>query len=93
MGYRVDDFGGGEGCGHGGVHIADDHDEVGPLFDEQLFVGDHDLAGLLGVRAVSHIEVDVGCGQAEVHEEGIGHVEVVVLAGVDDDGPGPGLLS
>ena len=93
IGNRVDDFRRGDGCGHGGVHVADDHDEVGPLFHEKLFVGDHDLAGLLGVRAVPHIEVDVGRGQAEVHEEGVGHVEVVVLAGVDDDGPGPVALS
>ena len=44
------------------------------------------------MRAVAHIEVDVGRGQAEVHEEGVGHVEIVVLAGVNDDGVGPGLL-
>ena len=64
FGNWVDDFGGGEGCGHGRVYIADDHDEVGPLLHEHLFIGHQDLARLLRVGAVAHAKVDVGLGQA-----------------------------
>jgi len=84
---------GGDGRGHGGVHVADYNNEIRSPLQKKLFVGHHDPARLFGVGAVSHAEIEIRCGQAEVHKKGIGHVEIVVLARVDDHGTRPGLFS
>ena len=42
--------------------------------------------------AASYAEMDVGFRQAKVREKGIGHIGIVVLAGVDDNGLGPVLF-
>ena len=44
------------------------------------------------VRAGADAEEDVGLGQAELAEEDVGHLRVVVLAGVDERDLGSGLL-
>ena len=56
-----------------------------------LLVGDHHAAGLLGMAAAADLEVEVRRRQPEVAEERVRHVRVVVLAGVHDLRPAPGL--
>ncbi len=43
--------------------------------------------GLLGVGARSHVQVCVRARQGQVPEEGVRHLGVVVLTGMDDDVP------
>jgi hypothetical protein len=42
---------GDERTGEGRVDVASDDDDVGAVFHPQVFEGDHDGGGLLGVRA------------------------------------------
>ena len=78
-----------ERAGDRRVHVPHHHDQIRPMLHQELLVGDHHLPGLLGVRAAAHPQVEMRLGQHEVPEEGVRHVEVVVLAGVHDDRLGP----
>jgi hypothetical protein len=44
------------------------------------------------VGAAAYSEVDRGLREVEVVKEGIGHIQVIVLAGVHDNGCRPGLF-
>ena len=54
------------------------------VVDDRLETAHH-LGGLHRVRTGAHLEVEVGPRQAQVSEELVAHVGVVVLAGVDED--------
>ena len=82
--HRDAELRGNEGGGDGRVHVAVDHDERGPTVDEQLLEPDHDRCGLRRVAARPDLQVDVRLRQAELAEEDLGHLLVVVLAGVDE---------
>ncbi len=56
-----------------------------------FLVGNHDPAGLLGVAPAADLEVEMRRGQAQVPEERIRHVRVVVLARVHDRRTAPRL--
>lgn len=73
-----------EGSGHGGVDVAVDDDEVGAALGEELLEGDHHLGRLGAVRAGTDTEIDVGLGDAQLAEEDVRHLVVVVLAGVHE---------
>ena len=64
--------------------------QSGPLRDAHLLVGDHHAAGLLGVAAAADFEMKMRLRQAQVAEERVRHVGVVVLAGVHDARRAPG---
>ena len=71
-------------AGERGVGVAVDEHPVGPCsLEHRVERGEH-RAGLHAVAARADAEVDVGRGDAEVGEEDVGHVGVVVLAGVHD---------
>ena len=78
--------------GHGRVHISDHHDQVRSLIVQYLFIGHHDLAGLFRMGTATHAEMDVGFRQTKVLKKGIGHIGIIVLAGMDDNGRGPMLF-
>ena len=79
---RQPELGADQGNGHGRIDVADDHCE-GRLFrDCHRLVGHHHACSLLGMTAAADPEVVVRFGQAQVTEEGIRHVGVVVLTGV-----------
>ena len=65
---------------------------VGLALEQHLLDADERAGGLLGVRAGADAEEDVGRRQPELVEEDVGHLRVVVLAGVDERDLGSGLL-
>ena len=71
--------------GEGGVRVAVRHDDIGAAAREDLFEAGQHLAGLAPVAPWPHAEIERGGGNRELVEEDVGHVSVVVLAGVDDD--------
>ena len=58
--------------------------QSGRSCETDLFVRDHHAAGLLGVAAAADFEMMVRLRQAQVAEERVRHVGVVVLSGMDD---------
>jgi hypothetical protein len=80
-----------ERAGGGSIDVPRDHDGGRALALAHRFVGDHGASGLLGVRAAADFEGVSRLGQAQVAEEGIRHVRVVVLPGVHDAGGAPAL--
>ena len=72
------------GAGGGRVDVADHDDPVGPVAQRDLLIGDHHSAGLLGMAAGTDSEMMVRLRKSEVREEGVRHVDVVMLAGVDE---------
>jgi hypothetical protein len=66
------------------VHVADDDDPIGPRCEARLFVLDHHAARLLGVAAAAYAQMHLGLRHAQIREERVGHVGVVVLARVHD---------
>ena len=77
---------GDQGAGNRRIDVADDEHEVGSRIEQHGLEGGHDRRRLLRVAARSHVQVDVGRRHAEVVEEHLRELFVVVLAGVDDDG-------
>ena len=45
-----------------------------------------DLTGLFGMGAAANTQMDVGLRQSKILKKDIGHVQIVVLPGVHDDG-------
>ena len=86
MDGRDAELGADERTGGGRVHVADDDQPVGPLSDRHLLVGDHHPAGLLGMAAGTHAEMMVRLRQLQIGEDRVGHVGIVMLAGM---GPAP----
>ena len=84
VGHRDAELLGVDGAGQGGVHVAHHQHAVGPRLQADLLEGHHDLGGLGGVAAAAGVEVVVGLGDAQLVEEDVAHLPVVVLAGVDD---------
>ena len=82
----------GERAGERRVHVAGDDDHVRAPLEQHLLDADERLRGLLAVRAGADAEEHVGLGQAELAEEDVGHLRVVVLAGVDERDLDSGLL-
>ena len=80
-----------ERAGDGRIDIAEDDRHVGALGQAQLLVGDHDTGGLLGVTAAADPEMVMRLRQAQIGEKRVGHVDVVVLAGMDQDRLAPRL--
>ena len=75
-------LGANQGRGDGGVDVAVDKYQIGIFGQSRLLEAHHDLSRLPGVRAGADFEIDVGLGQGELLEKYLGHVGVVVLAGV-----------
>ncbi len=67
------------------VHVAHHHHPVGPALEAEPLVGHHHARRLPGVAAAAHPQMTVGAGEAEVAQERVRHVVVVMLTGVDED--------
>ena len=84
MGQRDMDFGGGQRTGQRAVGVTVDHHHIGLLFQIELFQR-FELAARHGaVATTADVQVEGGGRHAQLLEEHIGHVLVVVLAGVHD---------
>src|SRR5579864_8508858 len=75
-----------QGAGHGGVDVADHQYRIGTLLDRHRFEALHDLARLLRVRAYTDLEIEFRRGHRQIAEELAGHLVVVVLPRVYDEG-------
>ncbi len=78
------EFRGNQRSGYRRIHVAVNEDQVRPLREARLLEAFHDGGGLLRVGAGADFEVVLRMTDAEVLEERIGHVVIVVLAGVHD---------
>src|SRR5690348_13247376 len=76
---------GGERSGQRRVDVAGNHDECGLLLEEDALDADECAGRLLGMRSRTDAEEDVGLRQAELLEEDVGHLRVVVLARMDEE--------
>ena len=74
------------------LHGLNGNQRAGAMFVEHAIQGGHHRAGLDSVAAGAHSQMHVGVGDGQVREEHVGHLDVIVLAGVHDDvlvtGPG-----
>src|SRR5581483_10772011 len=75
----------GEGAGERRVDVAGDDDERRLPVEQHLLDADEGPGRLLGMRARADSEKDVGRGEAELADQDVGHLGVVVLAGMDDE--------
>ena len=82
---RDEELRSGQGGGHRRVHVAGDEDDVGLGLQQDRLEALHDRSGLLRVRARPDAERVVRLPHAELLEEDLGHLSVVVLARVDED--------
>ena len=73
-----------QGGGDGRIDVADHHQPVGAVGERHLLIFDHHPAGLLGMAARADAEVEIGIGEAEVLQDRLRHVGVVMLAGMDE---------
>ena len=74
------------------VHVADDDDPIRPLIFADLVVLDHHTSRLLCVATAADSKVDRRLRKLQIREERVGHVRVVVLAGMHDARAAPRLL-
>ena len=84
MDGRDAELGPDQSAGDRRIDVADHDQPVRPVRLGDLAIGDHHLAGLLGMAARADAEVEIGLGQAEIGEEIGRHVGVVMLAGMDE---------
>ena len=75
-----------QGAGQGGVDVADHEHRAGPALVDHRLKAAHDLGCLHRVAARADFEVDVGLRQAQILEQPVAHVAVVMLAGVHQQG-------
>ncbi len=66
-----------------GVYVAINDHPIGPDFQNDGLESSDDLTGLLRVRTRPDLQVNVRSRHRELLKEDIGHVEVVMLAGVN----------
>lgn len=78
-------FRGGQGASQGGVGVAVNQQGVGPLLLENVLHGHEGGGGHGRVGAGPDAEVMSGRRDAEFLEKHVGHVHVVVLAGVHEN--------
>jgi hypothetical protein len=71
------------------VDVAHDDNPVWTVLHAHLLVGDHDAAGLLCVRAAAHTQVEVRLRDAQVFEDRVRHVAVVMLSRMHQNRVGP----
>jgi hypothetical protein len=76
-------------AGGGGVDVADHDDPIRAVLHADLLVGDHYAAGLFGMGAAADAQVEIGLGDAEVFEDRVRHVAVIVLTRVHENGLRP----
>ena len=76
---------GGQRGRHRRVHVAGDEHDIGLRLEQHRLEPLHDRSRLLGMRPRAHSERVVGLADSELLEEDLGHLAVVVLAGVDED--------
>ena len=74
----------GQGRRHRRVHVARDEDDVGLGLEQHRLEALHDRGRLLRVRSRADAERVVRLADAELLEEDLGHLAVVVLARVDE---------
>ena len=79
---RYPEFGADHRAGGRRIDVANDNDPVGAVLEADLFIGNHDVAGLLGMRAAADAEMKVRIRHAEVFEYRVRHVVIVVLTGM-----------
>ena len=84
MGHRDVQLAGGQGAGEGGIGVAVNHQPVRLGFEEDFFDRFQHASGLGAMAAGADAEVVGGLG-IQFLEENVGHVLVVMLAGVDED--------
>jgi hypothetical protein len=89
VGHRDAELGGGQGARERGVRIAEDHDHVRAVLEHGRLERLEHAAGHPAMRAGADAQVAVGSGDAELVEEGLGHLVVVVLTRVDEQLPHP----
>src|SRR3954463_15504282 len=82
VGDRVVLLRGDEGARERRVDVADHDHDRGVEAPEFRLEGGHNPRRLVGVRPRAHTEVGIGLGQAELGEEDVRELGVVVLAGV-----------
>ena len=75
-----------QGARHRGVDVADDSHPVGSRLLADRLEADQDFRRLHGVRGRTDAQVEIGRGDPEVAEEYLGHLLVIVLAGMDKKG-------
>ena len=72
-------------AGHGRIHVTNDDNPVGLTALENRREGEHYLRGLVCIGPGTNTEVEIRLGYLQVAKEGIGHLRVVMLAGVYQD--------
>ena len=84
VGHRKVHLDGGESAGNGRIGVAvDEHPIRVHLLQHRVELLEH-ATGHEAVGAATDTQVQIRIRDAELDEEGVGHVDVVVLAGVDD---------
>ena len=73
-----------EGGGERRVHVSGDEDDVRLDLQQQRFETRDNTRRLLSVRPRADAEKVIGLADAEVLEEDLGHLSVVVLSGVNE---------
>ena len=66
------------------VDISIDQHEIGLMLDHHSLESLHYLRGLLRVGSGTNLEIDVGRADSQFLKENVRHVEVVVLASMND---------
>jgi hypothetical protein len=67
------------------VHIPNDQNMAGLLFEAYWLESRHDLGCLHGMRSRSDLEVDIGRRDPELLEKESGQLTIVVLAGMNEE--------
>src|ERR1700685_3863381 len=83
MSYRDGDFCADQRGGYRGIYIAINEDDVRLVSQENRLEALHDLGGLRGMAARAHSEIHIGFGGFQLREAYVGHVAVIVLAGMN----------
>ena len=76
---------GGQRAGQRGVRVAVHQKDIRLFALDDLLHADQHFACLPAVRAGAHAELIGGAGNAQLLEENIGHILIIVLAGVHDE--------
>src|ERR1700722_14247934 len=71
-------------CGDRGIYIAVNENDIRLVRQKSRLEALHDLGGLGGMAAGAYSEFHIGFGDFQLREEYVGHVAVIVLAGMNE---------
>ena len=91
MGYRDMHFGSGQRTGQGRVGIAVHQDNPGLFFQDNVLDFDEHLPGLTAVGPAADPKLIGRTGDPQFFKKHIGHIRVVMLAGMHQHFPASGL--